>query len=196
MKRIKSILRPIYINCVCPVLRGDLVDHFSSFIYYIYNYWITNFPIHWVRLFYLRKFMLIEIGHKSFIHMGCLFYHGVKIGNHSVIGRECHLLGNIVIKDNVSITAQAYIFAASHYANSKIFEAYYKQVVIDDYAWVGARAIIQPGVHVGVGAILGAGAVATKSIPPYEIFAGIPAKKIGVRDPDMNYTLNYSPYFQ
>jgi acetyltransferase-like isoleucine patch superfamily enzyme len=168
----------------------------QAFIFYLFNYWLTFLPIYWVRKFYLQKMMGIKIGKQSFIHMGCIFYTNVKIGNNSVIGRQCHLLGDITIKDNVSITAQTYIFASSHYKDSPIFETYCSPVVIEDYAWVGARAMILPGVRIGKGAILGAASTATKSIADYSISVGSPAKHVGNRSQKLDYNLVYFPYFQ
>ena len=168
----------------------------TALIYYVFNYWMTYFPVHFIRIFYLRRLMGIRVGEKSFIHMGCVFYENVSIGRNSVIGRSCHLLGNITIKDNVSITAQSYIFSSSHYKDSPVFEAYTKPVVIESYAWIGARAMILPGVTIGTGAVLGANSTATRSIPDYAVYAGVPAKEIGVRSRDLRYKLSYSPYFQ
>jgi acetyltransferase-like isoleucine patch superfamily enzyme len=165
-------------------------------IYYVFNYWITYFPIHFLRLCYLKYLMRIKIGKHSFVHMGCLFYDDVSIGNNSVIGRSCHLLGHISIGDNVSVTAQTYIFSSSHYKDSSTFEAFTKPVVISDRAWIGARAVITPGIKVGIGAVLGANSTATKDIPDYEVHAGSPAKKIGQRSRDLSYQLNYAPYLQ
>ncbi len=54
-------------------------------------------------------------------------------------------------------------------------------VVIEDDVWIGARAIILHGVTIGRGSVIGAGAVVTRSIPPYSIAAGVPAKVVGVR---------------
>lgn len=70
-------------------------------------------------------------------------------------------------------------------------------VIIEDDVWVGARALILRGVHVGRGAIVGAGAVVTKSVPPYSIVAGSPARVVGFRfDVEAilrHETLLYSP---
>ena len=52
---------------------------------------------------------------------------------------------------------------------------------IDNDVWVGANAVIKQGVHIGNGAIIGAGAVVTKDIPPYAIVVGVPAKIIKYR---------------
>jgi acetyltransferase-like isoleucine patch superfamily enzyme len=170
---------------------------FQSFVLYIYNYWLTYFPIYLVRKFYLIHILRIKVGKQSFVHMGCNFYPNViTIGNNSVIGRECHLLGDITIKDNVSITAQTYIFTASHHKNSPSFDVYSIPVSIEDYAWIGARAMILPGVKIGRGAILGAASTATKSIPDYAICVGAPAKQIGIRTQVLSYKLIYFPYFQ
>jgi len=175
---------------------SNFVLIYKSFIFYLYNYWLTRFPWHALRVAYLRHILGLEIGTKTFIHMGCLFYEGVKIGRNSVIGRECHLLGDITIRNNVSITAQAYIFSATHNKDSPDFSAYSKPVIIDDYAWIGARAMILPGVRIGRGAILGSASTATRDIPDFCISAGSPAKTIGQRNRDLTYELVYFPYFQ
>ena len=75
-------------------------------------------------------------------------------------------------------------------------DEFYKPVVIEDYAWIGARAMILPGVKIGKGAILGAASTATKDIPDFHVFAGTPAKKIGERNVNLTYRLKYFPFFQ
>jgi len=56
-----------------------------------------------------------------------------------------------------------------------------KPVIIDNDVWIGYRAIIMPGVHIHDGAVIAAGAIVTKDIPPYAIAAGVPAKVIKYR---------------
>jgi acetyltransferase-like isoleucine patch superfamily enzyme len=56
-----------------------------------------------------------------------------------------------------------------------------KPTAIEDDAWIGCGAILMSGVRVGRGAIVAAGAVVTRDIPPYEIHGGVPARKIGER---------------
>jgi maltose O-acetyltransferase len=58
----------------------------------------------------------------------------------------------------------------------------YPPVRIGDDVWIGARAIILPGLTIGNGAIIGAGSVVTKDVPPYAICAGNPAKIIRYRN--------------
>jgi len=57
-----------------------------------------------------------------------------------------------------------------------------KGLIIGRDCWIGAHVVIMPGLTIGDGAIVGAGAVVTHDIPPYEIWAGVPAKKIGERE--------------
>ncbi len=57
-------------------------------------------------------------------------------------------------------------------------------IVVDDDVWIGSRAIILSGVHIGQGAVIGAGAVVTKDVPPYAIVGGIPARVIKYRFSD------------
>ena len=59
--------------------------------------------------------------------------------------------------------------------------------MIDDYVWIGIGVIVLQGVHIGKGAVVCAGAVVTKDVGEYEIVAGVPAKKIGERNKDLDY---------
>mgnify|MGYP002768762543 FL=1 len=54
-------------------------------------------------------------------------------------------------------------------------------IIVDDDVWIGHRAIIMSGVHIGQGAVIGAGAVVTRDVPPYAVVAGVPAKIIKMR---------------
>ena len=54
-------------------------------------------------------------------------------------------------------------------------------ITLEEDAWLGVNVVVLKGVTIGQGAVVGAGAVVTKSVPPYEIWAGIPARKIGQR---------------
>jgi len=169
---------------------------FPSLKFYFFNGLLTFFPNHRIRVFYLKNIMGIKIGKSCFIHMGARFEGNISIGNNSVIGRNCVLLGDITIKNNVSITAETYIFTSSHIINSPTFATFNKSIIIEDYAWIGARAMILPGVRIGKGAVLGAASTATKDIPDNSIFAGAPAKEIGKRSELLEYTLVYFPFFQ
>ncbi len=173
-----------------------LKNFFKGLKFYIFNDFLTYIPNHFLRLMCLRYILGIKVGKSCFIHMGCRFEGKISIGNNTVIGRRCVLLGEITIKNNVSITAETYIFTTTHIVDSRSFEAVYSSVVIEDYVWIGARAMILPGIIIGKGAVLGAASTATKNIPEFSIFVGSPAKEVGKRSMLIDYKLIYTPFFQ
>ena len=67
--------------------------------------------------------------------------------------------------------------------------------MIGNRVWIGYRAMILPGVTIGEGAVVGAGAVVTKDVESFSIVAGNPARRIGERNQDLNYRLKYDPRF-
>jgi len=70
-------------------------------------------------------------------------------------------------------------------------------VKIEDYVFIGPRVIIQPGVKIGYGAIVAAGAVVTKDVLPYSIVGGVPANIIGERKlKNLHYRLGRARLFQ
>jgi maltose O-acetyltransferase len=74
-------------------------------------------------------------------------------------------------------------------ANDSNFCSVSERVIIEDYSWISCRTIILPGVRIGYGSVVCAGAVVTKNVEPYSIVAGVPAKKIGERIKNLDYTL-------
>lgn len=170
-----------------------------AFTYYFYNNFLTHLPVYGMRTTYLRKILKIQIGEKTAVHMGCFFSgNHIRIGNNTVIARDCYFDGRaglIDIKDNVSIAPEAYILTMSHEVNSPTFDTVVKSVTLEDYVWVGARVMILPGVHAGEGCVLAAASVVTRSVAPYTVVAGSPAKKIGERAKGLDYKLSYFPFF-
>jgi acetyltransferase-like isoleucine patch superfamily enzyme len=89
-----------------------------------------------------------------------------------------------------------WIWTLEHDPQSPDFATVGGPVTIEDYAWVGCRVVILPGVCIGKGAVVAAGAVVTKDVPPYAIVGGVPARTIGERAPDLRYQLTwYQPLF-
>lgn len=170
-----------------------------AFKFYLYNDWLTHFPSYTIRHFYLRKILRITIGKNTAVHMGCFFTgNNIFIGNNTVINRNCYFDGRaarLIIGNNVSISPEAYIITMSHSAKSEKFEAFSKEVVIEQYVWIGARAMILPGVMIKEGSVVGAMSLVNKTIPAYSIAAGVPAELVGQRTRPLNYELNYFPYF-
>lgn len=107
----------------------------------------------------------------------------LSIGNDSWIDGDVSLysVDQINIGANVVVSNGAYICTASHDITSNVFELITKPITINDGAWVCAKATVLPGVDVGEGAVVALGAVATKSVRPWVVVGGNPAKEIGIR---------------
>jgi maltose O-acetyltransferase len=162
---------------------------------------ISSFvPIHTLRKLFYRA-AGVKIGKNSYIHMGARFYmpQGVEIGNGTIIGDNCFLDGRAQLKigNNVDIASQVLIYNSEHDIHSEGFDPIEEPVEIGDYVFVGARAIILPGVKIGRGAIVAAGAVVTANVKEFEIVGGVPAKVIGERkNKNPNYRLGRARLFQ
>jgi len=137
--------------------------------------------------YYFCKSLFKSCGHGVVIEPNAKIpFHKVEIGNYSGIGPNA-LLGAVKMGDNVMMGPDVIILSRDHLFQSRIIPmrmqgaAEDKPVVICDDVWIGARAILLPGVHVGKGAIIGAGAVVTKNVPEYAIVGGNPARHIGQR---------------
>ena len=171
----------------------------AAFKFYFYNTFISNVPSYKIRHVYLKKTLKIQLGKSTSIGMGCFFAgNQIIIGNNTVVNRKCYFDGRVAkieIGNNVSISSGTNIITMSHDVKSQSFEAFNSEVKIEDFVWTGFNSIILPGVVLKEGCVLGAGSIATKSLDEYSVNVGCPAKKIGDRNHNLNYTLNYFPYF-
>lgn len=105
----------------------------------------------------------------------------LSIGNYCSIADEvCFILQDDHLIDNLS----TYPFKVMCLHNEKNEAVSKGDIILDDDVWIGYRAIILSGVHIGQGAIVAAGAVVTKDVPPYAIVAGVPAKIVKYRFPE------------
>jgi maltose O-acetyltransferase len=141
-------------------------------------------PSHSFRRF-IYRLSGIKIGKGTTIHSGATLYEtkNISIGDDAIIGEKAVLDGRarLQIGNHVDIASEVMIYNSQHDINDENFKAVYGDVVIDDYVFIGPRAIVLPGVKIGQGAVIAAGAVVTKDVPPYAIVAGVPAKVIGER---------------
>jgi acetyltransferase-like isoleucine patch superfamily enzyme len=118
---------------------------------------------------------------------------GFAIGSDSYIGPQSYIAadGGLEIGDGVMIGPMVYIQTSNHNYDSTDLQAlpYDHRIIrrpirIDSFAWLGGRVTVTPGVHIGAGAIVGAGSVVTDDVPERGIVAGNPARLIGYRDRD------------
>lgn len=162
--------------------------------------WAGYIPLHTIRKI-IYRFAGIKIGRGSTIHMWANFFNpeNIKIGEDTIIGDHVFLDGRakLSVGNHVDIASYVLIYNSQHDIESEDFHAVEKDVIIQDYVFVGPRVIILPGVIIGKGAIVGAGAVVTKNVEPYTIVGGIPAQKIGNRNiSNPHYKLGRARLFQ
>lgn len=155
-------------------------------------------PSHSLRSFIYRHLLRMHIGVHTSVHLRCRFYRpsGVFLGDRTVINREVLLDGRmgLTIADNVSVSEGVAILTLEHDPNSPDFANRGGPVLIHDRVFIGARAIILPGIEVGEGAVVAAGAVVTKVVLPYTIVGGVPAREIGQRNTDLRYQIDYRKF--
>ncbi|WP_028374511.1 acyltransferase [Leeuwenhoekiella sp. MAR_2009_132] len=113
----------------------------------------------------------------------------LSIGANSSIGRvEFALHTKIVVGNNVCINDGVIILTASHNLNDPLWRHKTGDILIKDYAWIATNSILLPGVTIGKGAVVGAGAVVSKSVGDYHIVTGNPAQPISkYRIEDLKY---------
>ncbi len=161
---------------------------------------LVNLPSHHLRRFLLR-INGAKVGKGSSIHVGCRFFSlkNLHIGDDSIIGNDAFLDGrhSIKIGNHVDIASEVMIYNSEHDINSEDFHAVTGAVEIGDFCFIGPRVIILPGVKLGKGAVVAAGAVVTKDVSPFVIVGGVPATVIGERKlKDPHYILGRARLFQ
>lgn len=164
-----------------------------------------------VRKFALETFANTTVSHLPFWRLRRKSFQllGAKIGKGTHINRHCFVMnpnkmevgcytdinrmvtldarGGLKIGNSVSISHGVMLITGSHDPNTKQFLARFYPIDIDDYVWIGCGAIVLQNVKIGKGAVVAAGAVVTKDVPPYAIVGGVPAKIIGERSKDLDY---------
>jgi acetyltransferase-like isoleucine patch superfamily enzyme len=177
--------------------------HFAMALrFYVANHVIAKVPSEAVRHLFYRGALHVKIGSRSSIAMDCFltgFATGwsLRIGAHTAINRRCYLDARqgIEIGSNVNVSPEVYILTYQHDAQSPTFASYGAPVVIEDHAWIGVRAVLLPGVRIGEGAVVAAGAVVASNVPPYTIVAGVPATVKKERTRDLRYRTDWHPWF-
>lgn len=120
------------------------------------------------------RFIGVEMGEGTYANLGMQVVPNdneicVHIGNHVSIAPNVTFLGGTEPNNAIELKELNYI---------KNRVTYYKDIYVDDEVWLGAGVIVFPGVHIGKGAIIGAGSVVMKDVEPYSVYVGTPAKKI------------------
>ncbi len=131
-------------------------------------------------------FNQFSLGENATIEDFCTINNGVgdvHIGNNTLIGMGNTIIGPITIGKDV-IFAQNIVASALNHEYRDVTKPIYEQpiltapIIVEDECWIAANAVITAGVTIGKHSVVAAGAVVTKSIPPYSIAVGNPAKVI------------------
>ncbi len=94
---------------------------------------------------------------------------------------NAYSLGRIEILEGATVAQEAYLCTGTHEFSNLALQLIVKKITIEAHAFIGARAMIMPGVKVGKNAVVGAMSVVTKDVPSDQVVAGNPACEIGVR---------------
>lgn len=131
----------------------------------------------------------ILIGDKVVIHENVFIRSAVtvKIGRSTTINRNTCILDHVIIGNYCSIAPNCVIVGSNHHFKdkSKTIKSQgsdIQGIILEDDVWVAANVTILDGVTIGKGSVIAAGAVVTKSVEPYSIVGGVPAKVIGKRE--------------
>lgn len=140
---------------------------------------------------YLFRKAFKSAGKNIYIRSFCRFYYpeNFSIGESSLIGARSHIFcdTDVSVGENCLFGPELIIYTADHNFKDKSRlvndqGSVKRPVSIGNDVYIGARVIILPGVKIGNGAVVAAGAVVTKDVPEYTVVGGVPAKQIGTRD--------------
>lgn len=141
----------------------------------------------WMRGAFAKRIVAYQ-GERVNIERKASFTPELKIGDDSGIGISCEINGPVTIGKNVMMGPEVVIYTRGHKYDrtdvpmQKQGMGDVRPVVIEDDVWIGRRVIIMPGIVVGNGSIIGAGAVVTKDVPSFAVVGGVPAKVLKMRE--------------
>lgn len=188
----------------------SLKSNFKKYCIRLINGWLrysiiltSKIPSHLLRNFIYKFLYHIKIGKNVIIYGGIEIRspYNIEIGDGTIIGDDSKLDGRngIIIGNNVNFSTGVWVWTEQHNPQSSDFSCINEglPVIIGDRAWISCRVVILPGVTIGEGSVIAAGAVVTKDVEPYSIYGGIPAKKIGDRNKNLTYNFDgeFLPFY-
>lgn len=154
--------------------------------------------VHGLLPFVLRPLLYRAAGFRidraATVQGGVRFFHvgRLAVGEGSLVNRGVYLdnRAGITIGRQVSIAHDCKLYSLGHDPHDADFATKGAPIVIDDHAVLFAGALVMPGVHIGRGAVVMAGSVVTKDVPPLRLVGGNPAQDLGPRRTDPQYRLS------
>ncbi len=167
---------------------------------FIWNSFLNKLPSYTLRRFFFISILKNKMEKSSAIHMGIelICVGGISIGHNSTVNKNVILDGRngITIGNQVSVSAGSVLLTGSHDVDSHDFKYIGNAIIIEDYVWLGTQSLILPGVVASKGSVVGARSVVTKSVLPFSIVVGNPARHIRFRDKELKYNPIWKPRFQ
>ncbi len=153
-------------------------------VVYVLFFRISPRPFHGWRVFLLRCFGA-KLGNKCCIYGRARIWAPwnltcedlATIGDEAIIYNPEH----VTLGSHAIVSQQAYLCGATHDYEDPAFPLIAFPISVGPYAWICARATVQPGVSVGEGAVLALGSVATRNLEPWTVYAGVPARRVKSR---------------
>lgn len=175
------------------------IKEFTYGLFYLVTQIVMWIPFHPIRFLFMKIFCN-KIGHNIEFcrNIDIRSPKRVSVGNFTTINKNVLMDGrggNLTIGNCVDIAQDVQIWTLQHDYNSKDYSTIGKAVVINNYAWIGSRSILLPGVTIGIGAVVAAGSIVTRDVPPFTVVAGCPARVIGNRSESLEYRLGKWRYF-
>lgn len=151
---------------------------------FLWNTIINKIPVNEVRKFFLRL-LGAKLSSNCRIFRRCEMMKplGLTVGRGSSIGwfTLVDARGGITVGNNVTVASYCKMITAKHDIEDPMFSGIMSPIVIEDYAWVCTGATILGGVTIGRGAVVMAGAVVTRDVPPMTVVGGVPARFVKTR---------------
>jgi len=142
-----------------------------------------------------------QIGFGATIWQYVVILPGARIGAGTNVCSHCFIENDVVIGDRVTVKSGVQLwdgtriaddvfigpnvtFTNDKFPRSKVYPESFPLITIESGASIGGGAVLLPGITIGRGAMVGAGTVVTKSVPPFSIVQGVPARIVGSFDPE------------
>ncbi len=145
------------------------------------NSLVTSYPL---KRYLLRLFgAKIGIGLVIKPSVNIKYPWNLTIGDHSWIGEEVWIdnLGKVIIGSHVCISQGAMLLTGNHDYSSRLFPLMVQSITLGDGCWIGAKALVSPGVTCGEHSVLAVMSVASRNLEPYTIYRGNPAEPVKIR---------------
>jgi putative colanic acid biosynthesis acetyltransferase WcaF len=152
-------------------------------VWFLFCLW-TPRPFHAWRILILRLFGA-QIGRKNFIYPDCKIWAPWLLFTEDVAtigpGVEIYNPGGVRLGHHSILSQDAFLCGATHDYNSDQFSYIKKEIILEPYVWICAKAVVLPGVHCYEGSVLGAASVTSKDLERWTVYAGNPAKAVKSR---------------